>query len=74
MLTRTLLRYSGSPQVTEVLALLGSPYITLTSGPGAEFDLPSGSSNNTLFERLATAGKVEIVRNGLRGGKKVRDV
>lgn len=65
----------ASPQaLIEVLALLGSPYSTLTSGPGAEFDLPPGSSNNTLFERLATAGKVGIVRKGLRGGKKVRNV
>lgn len=27
-----------------------------------------------LFERLATAGKVEIVKNGRRGGKKVRNL
>lgn len=58
----------------ESLALLGSPYNTLTSGPGVEFDLPSGSSNNTLFERLATSGKVEIVKNGWGSGKKVRNL
>jgi hypothetical protein len=64
-----------SPEtLMEVLALLGSPYSTLTDGPGAEFTLPPGSSNNTLFERLATAAKVEIVKDGWGSGKKVRNL
>ncbi|BCW70688.1 hypothetical protein NicSoilB8_17320 [Arthrobacter sp. NicSoilB8] len=64
-----------SPEaLMEMLALLGSPYSTLTGGLGAEFTLPPGSSNNTLFERLATAGKVEIVKDGWGSGKKVRNL
>ncbi len=66
------LRDASPDAVIEVLALLGAPYNKLLDGVGSEFDLPSGSSNDTLFQRLESNGKVEIVSRGRRGGRKVR--
>ncbi|QGH69303.1 hypothetical protein [Pseudactinotalea sp. HY158] len=66
------LRDTAPDDVIDVLAVLGAPYSQLLDGAGSEFDLPSGSSNNTLFQRLESKGKVEIVSRGRRGGRKVR--
>jgi hypothetical protein len=57
--------------LAEILASLGEPYNVLVAGPGKEFDLPKGSSIETLLGRLETAGRVEIVPKLIRG-KKVR--
>lgn len=58
--------------LSEILACLGQPYDKLSSGPGAEFDLPAGSSNETLFKRLESAGRITIVRKIVGRGRKVR--
>lgn len=61
---------STSPdELIETLVLLGVPYTGLAGEPGHEFDLPPGSSNQTLFTRLEGAGKVEIIKKALRGRK-----
>lgn len=62
-------RDTDSIDLVSVLALLGPPYDILTAGPGAEFDLPAGSSNETLLGRLETAGRIEIVPKRPRGRK-----
>lgn len=56
-----------------ILASLGQPYDELSAGPGIEFDLPGGSSNETLFKRLEAAGRIEIVPKLIRG-RKVRNL
>lgn len=65
-------RKATPQQIVETLVLLGPPYSGLGEGAGHEFDLPAGSSYKTLFERLETEGKVELVKRGLRGGRAVR--
>lgn len=60
-------------QLIETMAFLGEPYNALTSGPGAEFNLPTGSSAKTLLERLEAAGRVEIFNRGWGAGKGVRN-
>ncbi|MGC4944419.1 hypothetical protein [Kribbella sp. DT2] len=65
----------ASPEeLVDTLSLLGPPYSALTHGPQSEFELPSGSSNNTLFGRLEEAGRIEIFKKGLRGLKTVRNL
>lgn len=72
VLTHLVAAREASPEeLVEVLALLGPPYSALKSGPGLEFELPSGSSNHTLFGRLETAGKVAISKKALRSRKTV---
>jgi hypothetical protein len=56
-----------------ILVSLGQPYDELLAGPGIEFDLPGGSSNETLFKRLEAAGRIEIVPKLIRG-RKVRNL
>lgn len=56
-----------------ILVSLGQPYDELSAGPGIEFDLPGGSSNETLFKRLEAAGRIEIVPKLIRG-RKVRNL
>lgn len=58
----------------EILASLGRPYDSLTAGPGTEFDLPSGSSNETLLKRLETAGRIKIVQKIVGRGRNVRNI
>ncbi|TFB93195.1 hypothetical protein [Cryobacterium sp. HLT2-28] len=60
-------------QLIETMAFLGAPYNALTSGPGVEFNLPTGSSAKTLLERLEAAGRVEIFNRGWGSGKGVRN-
>lgn len=59
-------------ELIETLVLLGSPYNALRNGPDSEFDLPAGSSAQTLFTRLEEAGKLAIVKKTLSRGRKVR--
>jgi hypothetical protein len=61
----------SSSDLAEILASLGEPYDVLVAGPGKEFDVPKGSSIETLLGRLETAGRIEIVPKLIRG-KKVR--
>lgn len=63
------LRDLPSNDLMDALVSLGSPYDNLVSGPGHEFDLPPGSSNETLFKRLEIAGQLEIVKKFPRGRK-----
>lgn len=56
-----------------ILVSLSQPYDELSAGPGIEFDLPGGSSNETLFKRLEAAGRIEIVPKLIRG-RKVRNL
>jgi hypothetical protein len=58
--------------LAEILASLGQPYDALVAGPGKEFDLPKGSSIETLLGRLETAGRIEIVQKLMGRGRKVR--
>lgn len=67
-------REASADELIEVMALLGPPYSFLVDGSGSEFDLPAGSSNNTLFERLQATGRVQIYKDGRRGSKKVRSL
>ncbi|POH64405.1 hypothetical protein C3B61_13235 [Cryobacterium zongtaii] len=60
-------------QLIETMAFLDAPYNALTSGPGVEFNLPTGSSAKTLLERLETAGRLEIFNRGWGAGKGVRN-
>jgi hypothetical protein len=60
--------------VSGILASLGHPYDKLSAGPGIEFDLPAGSSNETLFKRLEAAGRVMIVQKTIGRGRKVRNL
>ena len=65
-----LVKNSPTPdELIETLVLLEAPYNELRNGVGHEFDLPSASSAQTLFTRLESAGKVEIVKKPLRGRK-----
>ncbi|MDJ0356043.1 hypothetical protein [Paenarthrobacter sp. PH39-S1] len=57
-----------------ILASLGQPYDKLSAGPGIEFDLPAGSSNETLFKRLEAAGRITIVQKIVGRGRKVRNL
>lgn len=59
-------------QLVDVLSTLDSPYSTLASGYGQEFDLPEYSSARTLLERLQQMGRVEIFNRGWGHGKGVR--
>lgn len=63
---------TSADDLAGVLASLGQPYEQLNAGPGVEFDLPAGSSNQTLFKRLQTAGRVEIVQKLIGQRRKVR--
>ncbi|MFJ5956720.1 hypothetical protein ACIQC5_12275 [Paenarthrobacter sp. NPDC092416] len=54
-----------------ILVTLGAPYDTLAAGPGAEFDLPSASSSETLMRRLERDGHIEIVKKPKGRGRKV---
>ncbi|MCR1163282.1 hypothetical protein NEK97_17600 [Paenarthrobacter sp. UW852] len=70
------LTYAKDTDLTDlsgILASLGQPYDDLSAGPGIEFDLPAGSSNETLFKRLEAAGRIEIVPKLIRG-RKVRNL
>lgn len=58
--------------LSDVLASLGQPYDKLAAGTGAEFDLPAGSSNETLFKRLESAGRITIVKKAVGRGRKIR--
>jgi hypothetical protein len=66
-----LVRARGTSPIdlAEILASLGQPYDALVAGPGKEFDLPKGSSIETLLGRLETAGRIEIVPKLIRGRK-----
>lgn len=57
--------------LADVLASLGAPYGELAGEPGTEFDLPNGSSNETLFRRLEAAGRVRIVAKVFGRGRRV---
>lgn len=59
--------------LSSILVSLGQPYDGLSAGPRKEFDLPGGSSNETLFKRLEAAGRIEIVPKLIRG-RKVRNL
>lgn len=56
-------------EIIDTLVLLEAPYSELRNSVGHEFDLPSASSAQTLFTRLESAGKVEIMKKPLRGRK-----
>lgn len=58
--------------LSDILASLGQPYDKLSAGPGAEFDLPAGSSNETLFKRLESADRITIFPKLVGRGRKVR--
>ncbi|QKT07970.1 hypothetical protein HUN08_12835 [Gordonia sp. X0973] len=58
--------------LSDVLASLGQPYDKLAAGPEVEFDLPAGSSNETLFKRLESAGRITIVRKVVGRGRRIR--
>lgn len=58
--------------LADILASLGRPYDKLAAGAGTEFDLPSGSSNETLFKRLESAGRIKIVPKPIGRGRKVQ--
>jgi hypothetical protein len=60
--------------LAEILASLGEPYDMLVAGPGQEFDLPKGSSIETLFGRLEAAGRIAIVQKLMCRGRKVRNL
>ncbi|SLK00856.1 YobI family P-loop NTPase [Arthrobacter sp. P2b] len=60
--------------LVDILALLGHPYDMLVAGPGTEFDLPKGSSNETLFRRLEAGGRIAIVQKLIGRGRKVRNL
>ncbi|MCC9192730.1 hypothetical protein LOC59_03545 [Arthrobacter sp. zg-Y916] len=62
---------TDASDLAEILALLGEPYDALVTGPGKEFDMPTGSSIATLFGRLEAAGRITIVSKRPRG-KRVR--
>jgi hypothetical protein len=65
---------SSPSDLTDILASLGGPYDKLAAGPGTEFDLPAGSSNETLFKRLEAAGRIMIVQKIVGRGRKVRNL
>jgi hypothetical protein len=67
-------RALSTDQLIDALVSLGSPFKALVGGPGAEFDLPAASSAKTILERLAAAGRVEIINKGWGLGKKVRNL
>ncbi len=58
--------------LSDVLASLGQPYDKLAAGPDVEFDLPAGSSNETLFKRLESAGRITIVKKVIGRGRRIR--
>lgn len=58
--------------LSDILASLGKPYDKLSAGPGAELDLPAGSSNHTLFKRLESAGRITIFQKHVGRGRKIR--
>lgn len=60
--------------LADILAELGDPYDKLAGGPGTEFDLPNGSSNETLFKRLEAAGRIKIVPKSFGRGRKVHNL
>jgi hypothetical protein len=60
--------------LADILASLGHPYDMLVAGPGAEFDLPKGSSNETLFRRLEAGGRIAIVQKLIGRGRKVQNL
>ncbi|MEE1620426.1 hypothetical protein ACQ3I4_07015 [Zafaria sp. Z1313] len=67
-------RDTSPRDLAEILASLGQPYDMLVAGPGTEFDLPRGSSNETLFGRLEAGGRIEIVQKMIGRGRKVRNL
>lgn len=69
----TYARDTDPADLSGILASLGQPYDELSAGPGIEFDLPGGSSNETLFKRLQAARRIEIVPKPIRG-RKVRNL
>ncbi|WP_026539918.1 YobI family P-loop NTPase [Paenarthrobacter nicotinovorans] len=58
--------------LSDILASLGQPYDQLSEGPGIEFDLPPGSSNETLFKRLDSAGRITISQKLVGRGRRIR--
>ena len=58
--------------LSDVLVSLGQPYDKLSAGPDVEFDLPVGSSNETLFKRLESAGRIAIIKKVIGRGRKIR--
>jgi hypothetical protein len=58
--------------LSDILVSLGEPYENLSGGRGTEFDLPTGSSSETLFRRLETAGRIKIVPKVIGRGRKVQ--
>lgn len=62
---------TDASDLVEILASLGEPYDLLVAGPGKEFDMPTGSSIETLLGRLEAAGRIEIVQK-LKRGRKIR--
>ncbi|MBT8163158.1 MULTISPECIES: hypothetical protein [Arthrobacter] len=70
----TYARDTAPADLSGILASLGQPYDGLSAGPGSEFDLPAGSSNETLFKRLEAAGRIEIVQKIIGRGRKVRNL
>ncbi|MEU4360410.1 hypothetical protein [Promicromonospora sp. NPDC023987] len=67
-------RHTSPIDLADVLASLGEPYDNLGGGAGTEFDLPAGSSNETLFGRLEAAGRVKIVPKRSGRGRKVQNL
>lgn len=60
--------------LADILASLGQPYDMLAAGAGTEFDLPAGSTNETLFKRLEAAGRITIVQKLVGRGRKIRNL
>jgi hypothetical protein len=69
---RAYARDTNAVDLSDILASLGQPYDNLSAGPGAEFGLPAGSSNETLFKRLESAGRITIVPKVIGRGRKVQ--
>lgn len=64
----------GPSDLADILASLGQPYEMLAAGSGTEFDLPAGSTNETLFKRLEAAGRITIVQKLVGRGRKIRNL
>lgn len=67
-------RDTSPRDLADILASLGQPYDMLAAGSGTEFDLPAGSSNETLFKRLEAGGRIAIAQKLIGRGRKVRNL
>lgn len=60
----------STSDVVEILATLGAPYSKLAEGAGAKFDYPSNvPSQDTVFARLQTDGRIKIVKRTVGHGR-----